>query len=149
LIFIILYFSDGDNNTSFADTSSSIIPDDSPFPSSLLNDDDDINDADEGMWDLHFALVIWPAPTIIGGGSCDGKPLDDDNCGSDDDCFVTDICIAAPVDDDDVEDNGDDGSDGGDDDDMLPRSLLVIVVGSQCVSIIAVDGVVDDGCTDP
>jgi hypothetical protein len=46
-IFFISDFSDGDGGTSFANTSSSVIPDDSPFSPSLLNDDD-IIDGDGG-----------------------------------------------------------------------------------------------------
>ncbi len=53
--------SDFGNNNGDAFSSnmlSSIIPDDSPFSSSLPNDDDDINDGDDRVWDLHFALVV-------------------------------------------------------------------------------------------
>ncbi len=46
LTFIISDFSDGDDNTFFANTSSFVIPDDSPFSSSLLNDDDGIDDGE-------------------------------------------------------------------------------------------------------
>jgi hypothetical protein len=58
-IFFISDFSDGDGGTSFANTSSSVIPDDSPFSSSLLNDVD-IIDCDETVLDLHIALVGSP-----------------------------------------------------------------------------------------
>ena len=58
-MFFISDFSDGDGDTFFANTSSSVIPDDSPFSSSLLNDVD-IIDGDETVWDLHIALVGSP-----------------------------------------------------------------------------------------